>query len=148
MSSLVKDIQDEAVTYLAAVTALAGVPIIGRRQKNIVNDVAAAIQRLGVCIYVFPPLPLSFNSNNPGPYVEKLACRFRVHEHPAINQTLPDAYELVELLARHLDCKQFTAVDGLNPLWWAENPVTFEQDDNLVIFDLHALTSCGLTPRD
>ena len=43
MSSIVKTLQDEAVTYLGTVTDLAGIPIIGRRRKNIVNDVAAQI---------------------------------------------------------------------------------------------------------
>jgi len=146
VSSLVKQIQDEIVAHLSARAELAGVAIVGRRKNNIVNDVAAAIAKAGVCIYVFPALPLRFNSNNAGPYVDEFLVRVRIHEHPQLNRSLPDAYELVELVARMLDGKQYTAIAGLNPLYWSANPVTFEDDNTLVIFDLKAATSGGLVP--
>lgn len=144
---LCKDIQDEAVSYLTGLSNYTGVGIIGRRKNNVVSDIAAAIQKAGVCIFVFPGLPLKVNSQNPGPYVDTIELRFRIHEHPALNKTSVDAYALVELLLRDLDEKQFTAITGLNPLYWSERPVEYIADDNLVIFDVVALTSGGLTPR-
>jgi hypothetical protein len=146
MSALVKQIQDALVAYLAGRSELTGVSVLGRREKNIVNDVAAAIQRTGVCIYVFPALPVELNSNNPGPYCDKIEVRVRVHEHPQLNRSLPDAYELTELVVRLLDNQQFTAVAGLNPLFWDGRPVQPAEDENLVIFDVIAFTSCGFTP--
>lgn len=145
--SLCKDIQDAVVTLLAAAPELAGVSVLGRRKNNIVNDVAAAIQKCGVCLYVFPALPVELNSNNSGPVCERIEVRVRIHEHPQLNRSLPDAYELAEYVLRILNLHSFGTIAGLNPLYWAENPVQPAEDDALVIFDIVAFTSGSLEPR-
>lgn len=113
-STLAKDVQDAVTAYLAARTELALVPVIGRRRLNVISDIQAAIKRSGVCIYVFPALPIRINSNNPGPYVDELMIRCRAIEHPTLNTKGPDVYEVVELLLRLLDRKSFT-IENVNP---------------------------------
>lgn len=103
MSAICKDIQDAVTAYLAARSELTGVGVIGRRKNTIVSDIAAQVSKLGCCIYVFPALPVQVNSNNPGPHVDRLLVRCRAIEHPSLNRTGPDAYELTELLLRLLD---------------------------------------------
>lgn len=148
MSAICKDIQDAVTAYLAARAELTGVGVIGRRKNTIVSDIAAQINKLGSCIYVFPALPVQVNSNNPGPYVDKLLIRCRAIEHPSLNRTGPDAYELVELLLRLLDAAHFTAIESLQPLRFEAQPVQIVDDaEELIQFDVVAFTSCGLTPR-
>lgn len=147
-TTLAKGVQEEVASYLGDASDLIGVPIVSRRKLNIASDIAAAVQKLGVCLYVFPALPVKIGANAPGPYVDRLLVRVRVIEHPTLNTKGPDAYELVELLLRLLDNKQFTAIDGLNPLFFETTPVQpVEDSDELIQFDVVAFTSCGLTPR-
>jgi hypothetical protein len=146
--ALCKDVQDAVVAYLQAQADFAGVEIIGRRKANIVSDIAAAVGRLGVCIYVFPALPVVVNRNDPGPYIDRLSIRCRAIEHPTLNTSGPDCYELVELLLRYLTGKHLTTVEGLQPLWFDAGAVQIVDDaEQLVQHDVVALSSCGLTPR-
>lgn len=148
-STLAKDVQDAVTAYLGARDELIGVPVIGRRRLNIVSDIAAAITRAGVCVHVFPALPVRVNSNNPGPHVDRLLVRVRAIENPALNTKGPDAYEVVELLLRLLDGKHFTAIESVQPLYFDEAPVQLVDDsEQLVQWDVVCFTSGGLTPRE
>ena len=143
-STVAKDVQDAVVAYLGAREELALVPVLGRRRSNIVNDIQAAINRAGVCVYVFPALPVRLNANNPGPYVDELMVRCRAIEHPTLNVRGPDVYEVVELLLRLLDRKTF-AIPNCNPLWFDANPVQVaDEAAELVQWDVVAYTSTGL----
>lgn len=146
---LVTDIQEAVAAYLASRDELAGVPIVSRRKGNIVTDIAAAVNRAGVCVYVFPALLARLNSNNPGPYVDEILIRCRVIEHPVLNTKGPNSYEVVEYLVRLLDEKQLTISAGtLNPLRWPAAPVEVVDDaEELVQHDVVAATSFGLEPR-
>ena len=147
-STLAKTVQEAVADYLTACHDLVGVTVVSRRKNNIASDLAAVIGKAGVCLYVFPALPVKINSNNSGPYVDRLLVRVRAIEHPALNTKGPDAYELVELLLRLLDGKHFTAIESLNPLFFESSPVQpVDDSDELIQFDVVAFTSAGLTPR-
>lgn len=148
-TTLAKSVQEAVAEYLAACHDLIGVAVLSRRKANITSDIAAEIGKTGVCVYVFPALPVKINENNPGPYVDRLLVRVRVIEHPTLNTKGPDAYELTEIVLRLLDRKHFTAIESLNPLFYESTPVQpVDDSDQLIQFDVIAFTSAGLTPRD
>ncbi|MBC8011455.1 MAG: hypothetical protein H7067_15330 [Burkholderiales bacterium] len=144
---LSKLLQDTVVSHLTAIAALAGVPVVGRRKGIITNDIEAAVATIGACLYVFPALPVEVNPNLPGPYVSKLQIRVRAIEAPAINETLPDAYELAEAVLTGLHEANFAAVEGLegiNPVQCLSRPIEEIADDERIIFDVTFETSGGL----
>lgn len=148
-TTLAKSVQEAVAAYLETRHEFTGVPIVSVRKGNIASDLAAALNRGGVCLYVFPALPVRVNANNTGPYVDRLMIRVRALEHPTLNTKGPDAYELVELLLRTLDAKQFTAIESLQPLFFEANPVQpVDDSDELIQFDVVAYSSAGLTPRE
>jgi hypothetical protein len=147
MSILAKTLQDAVVAHLAALPALAGVPVVGRRKGVITSDIEAAVATIGACLYVFPALPVEVNPDLPGPYVTKLQIRVRAIEAPAINSTLPDAYELAEAVLTGLHEADFRAVaglDGINPVQCLSRPIEEIPDEERMIFDLTFETSVGL----
>jgi hypothetical protein len=147
-TTLAKSVQEAVAAYLAPRHEFLGVPVISIRKNNVAADLAAALNRAGVCLYVFPALPERVSANSTGPYVDRLQVRVRVIEHPTLNTKGPDAYELAELLLRALDCKQFTTIEGLQPLFFEANPVQLVDDsEELIQFDVVAYTSAGLQPR-
>lgn len=147
MSTVAKQLQDCAVAALAQGAEFAGVTILGRREKNIVDEIEAAVAQLGACVFVFPGLPVHFLDATP-PYAERYELRVRVIENPALNTTLPDAYELVEYVARRLFGQEWTAIQGMNPLVFAEGrPVAEVSDPERVIYDVIFQTSLGYLPR-
>jgi hypothetical protein len=101
-TTLAKAVQEAVADYLAGCHDLIGVSVVARRKANLTSDIAAVIGKAGVCLYVFPALPVRINTENPGPYVDRLLVRVRVIEHPTLNTKGPDAYELVEILLRLL----------------------------------------------
>ncbi|MFA6289941.1 MAG: hypothetical protein WC661_21365 [Opitutaceae bacterium] len=142
-----KTVQDAIVAYIGTLEDYAGVPVIGRRKGVITNDIEAELATLGACLYVFPALPKKINKNLPGPYVEKLQVRIRVIEAPSINSTLPDAYELAEMILVDLTELNLSAVEGLagiNPLEPLDTPIEEVPDDERVLFDITFETSVGL----
>jgi hypothetical protein len=146
--TLAKSVQEAVAAYLGERHEFVGVPVVSIRKNNVAADLAAALSRVGVCLYVFPALPVKVNANSTGPYVDRLEVRVRAIEHPTLNLKGPDAYELVELLLRALDAKQLTAVEGLQPLFFEASPVQPVQDnEDLIQFDVVAYSSCGLEPR-
>jgi hypothetical protein len=147
-TTLAKSVQEAVAAYLGERHEFVGVPIVAIRKSNVAADLAAALQKIGVCLYVFPALPVKVASNSPGPYVDRLMVRVRAIEHPGLNTKGPDAYELAELLLRTLDRKQFTAIEGLQPLFFETSPVQPVDDgDQFIQFDVVAFTSAGLEPR-
>ena len=149
MSTLSKTLQDAVVARLLTFEALAGVPVLGRRKGNITNDIDAALMTLGACLYVQPALSVEVNPNLPGPYVDRLQVRIRAIELPSINSTLPDAYELAEIVLTHLHEANFsgiTGLEGINPLTCLSRPIEEVADPEALFFDITFVTSVGLTP--
>ncbi len=146
-ATVAKAIQDCAVAALQAGAEFDGVPIIGRRKGNIVNDIESALAELGACIYVLPGLPVHFIDATP-PYADRYRLTVRCIEMPAINETLPDVFELVELVARRLFGQQWAGIEGMNPLvFTAGKPVDEIEQGERNVTDVIFETSLGFLPR-
>lgn len=89
-------LQEAARTRLAEDPAFAGVPVLSRSEGDIANDIQAAVDRLGICAYVFPPLPRRANANLPGPVFDAVELRVKVIENPVLNGTGKKAHALLE----------------------------------------------------
>jgi hypothetical protein len=146
-SQLVGPLQEFVFSKLTERASLSDVTVLMRQPGQIQDAVDAAIAQLAVCLYVFPPLLLTANANNPGPYFDRIQIRVRCIENPVLNATGLDAYQLVELAHWSLNGQQPTNVDGVNPLAPDPNSTREIDDPQLVIFDVLYNTSGGLTPR-
>lgn len=144
VSTLSKAIQDAIVAKLVTLSGLVGVSVIGRRRSVLSNDIQSGLSKLGVCLYVFPALPVQVNPNLPGPYVDRMEMRVRVIEMPDFNKSLPDAYELAELVLRGLHEWTPSGIAGINPLQCLAAPIEDVPDEEALIFDVKFQTSVGL----
>jgi hypothetical protein len=148
MPALSKQIQDAVTAYLAARVALEGVTVIGKRTADIVSDIDSAVGSAGgVCIYVFPALPIEVKPNIPGPYVSAFEIRIRCIEAANLNTSLPDCFELVEEVLTALHLKAFSEVAGLNLLSTRPKPVEEIADPERTIYDVVFHASAGYSPR-
>ena len=148
--SVATAIQLAAVAALQAGAEFSGVPILGRRETNIANDIEQAINELGgACVYVMPGTPKSFTIGAGAPYADRYELRIRCIENDTLNSTLPPVLVLVEYVLRRLFGQQWPeAVPGMNPLYPAEGqPVVQQPDDARLIWDVVLETSLGLLPR-
>jgi hypothetical protein len=147
--SVASAIQACAVADLAAGAELAGVPVLGRRETNIANDIEQAINELGgACIYVLPGLPISFLATPGSAYADKYQVRIRCIESDTLNATLPPVQVLVERVVRRLYGRQWTAIEGMNPLMPIEGQAVVQQpDSDRLIYDVIMETSLGFLPR-
>lgn len=156
--TIAKIIQDALVARFvrdgdgkSTLTDYLGVPVVGRRKGVITSDIEAAVATLGACIYVFPARVRRVNKNLPGPYAESVLVRFRVIENPALNETLPDAYELAEMLLvdfSEVDLRQVDGLAGINPLVPFDDGIEEQLDETNIIFDVTFETSVGLPASD
>ncbi len=146
--TIAKALQNCAVDWLQAGAEFQGEPIIGRRRSNIVNDIESAVAELGACIFVFPGLPVSF-LNTGAPTADRYQLRVRAIENPALNTSLPDVFELVELIVRRLYGKDFDAIGLRNPLVFPSggNAVADVGDPERLIYDVLFETDAGYLPR-
>jgi hypothetical protein len=147
-TTVAKALQNCAVAWLEAGAEFSGVPIIGRRRSNIVNDIEAAIAELGACIFVHPGLPVHFIDAGT-PVADRYQLRVRVIENPAINTALPDVFELVELVVRRLYGTDFPSIGVSNPLVFPQggNAVAEVSDAERLIYDVLFETDIGFLPR-
>lgn len=147
--TIAKDLQDASSAWLGAGAEFDGIPIVGRREKDIANDIQAAVAKLGICIYVFPGLPITVK-DVVGPYCDRYEQRMRVIEDVTLNTTKPDAYELTEYVIRRMHNQEFPdAIPGMNPFHAPESGklVTPIEDEALRIFDIRLETSLGYPGR-
>lgn len=145
--TLSKCLQEAVAAHLATLPGLVGVPILQRRRGNIQADIEAALGGLGACLYVQPALPVEVNPNLSGPYCSVLEVRVQCYEVPTLNTTLPDVYELAELVLTGLHEADVSAAEGLagaNPLQCSRRPIEDVPDPSAVIFELTFTTSVGL----
>ncbi|MBI5770833.1 MAG: hypothetical protein HZA93_23855 [Verrucomicrobia bacterium] len=145
-ATVAKALQDCVAADLAAGAEFTGVTILSRRKGTIAQDIEAALAEVGACIYVLPGLPLHFLDAQPL-VADRYEVRVRAIENPSLNATLPDAYELVELIARRLHGRDYTAIAGMAPLVFAERPIVEQSDPERIIHDVVFQTSLGLLPR-
>lgn len=124
------------------------VPVLGRRMTNIANDIDQAINELGgACVYVAPLLPLRFNLNLPGPYIDRGEIRVRCIENDTLNSTLPTVHELVEAVARDVTGLTIPNLPLTALLPPDERPVEQVPDDERLIYDVVFHTSGAYAPR-
>lgn len=90
---------------LEASALLPGIPLLYRREKEIENDIEAAINRLGACVYVLPVLPRRVTPGADFIFVEDGEVRVRVLENTVLNETGMDVYTLAERVALSLHGK-------------------------------------------
>jgi len=141
--------QAAAVARLLALGELRGVPVLERIRNDVANDIDAALNSLGVCLYVFPALPIAINPELPGPWVDQLEVRVRVFEVPELNTTgLPNAYEIVEyvLAGLHHHCPRLVD-QAENPFVARTTPVADVSDDEATIFDVTFTVAAGIQLR-
>jgi hypothetical protein len=124
------------------------VPVIGRRETNIQSDIDQAINELGgACIYVVPMLPLKFNVNLPGPFIDLAEIRIRCIENDTLNTALPSVYELVEAVVRDV-CNLTLGTLPLSQLAPAEpRPVEPVYDTERLIQDVIFHVNGSYAPR-
>lgn len=141
--------QEALVAYLKTRQCFDGITILGKKKGVITNEIDTAVADLGgACIYVLPGKPVKVNPNLPGPYADQYELRIRCIENPALNSTLPTAYELYEFALR--ECNGIgLQIDAITcPLWPAENNGDEQPDPERVIIDAIFYCSLGLPPRE
>lgn len=114
----------------------AGVQVIARVEKDLVNDIQSALAKLGLCIYVLPTLPLRAMRTETGLiFFESAEVRVRIIENPTLNKTGFDAWDVCEAVA--------TTLQGSNPgdflacpLGLASTPVDLVEDPDTRVMDL------------
>ena len=131
--SVVRDVQDKVTGRLAGQAAFGGITVMNRLKNDVVNDIEAEVQRIGITIFVFPPIPRGANPELPGPVFNRMEFRIRVIENPLLNQTSLDAYEAVEQVLRTLH-NWSPGMEELGYLFVADPPVEDNSAEE-VIFD-------------
>jgi len=110
--------------------------ILARREKEIVSDIDAALAKLGICLYVMPPMPKRATRTYNGIiFFESTELRIRVIEQPQINGLQFDAWDALEQV--------IIALQGINPggifaapLGLMQHPVENVEDKTTRIFDV------------
>lgn len=100
-----------------------GLKIVGRREKEVANDIEAGLAKLGICLYVLPPIPMrATRTQNAIVFIESSELRVRIIEQPTLNLTGFDVWSSFEQVA--------LALQGTNPgdlfnapIGLAEHPV-------------------------
>lgn len=145
--TIARQLQKAVVQLLQALPALDGLPVIGSKRASVASQVDEALGARGLCLYVFPGLPVDVNPNLPGPYADQVEIRVRVYENEELNNTELDAYQVAELALTGLHeslLATFPGLEGANPIQCLARPITDVSDDTAVMFDLTFRTSVGL----
>ena len=131
--STIRAAQEAITSRLSGQAVFQGLTVMNRIKNDVVNDIEAEVQRIGMTIFVFPPTPGGANANLPGPQFSRMDFRIRVIENPLLNQLSLDAYEAVEQVMRFVhdwDPK----VTGIGRLFIHETP--FEDNSaEEIVFD-------------
>ncbi len=114
----------------------AGFAILARREKEVANDVEAALAKQGICLYVMMPMPKrATRTQNTIVFFESAECRIRVIEQPELNTTDFDGWDALEQV--------IIALQGINPggifaapLGLMQHPVENVEDKTTRIFDV------------
>jgi len=147
------DIQGKVATLLAAEGALPvrgfivpvpkdqsapepGLPIIKRRDKELVSEIEMAANQFGICLHVMPPLPTHFLQGNPFVFYDHAEIRVRILEFTQLNASGVDGYELLDAIGLALHWQ--TTLDGMlaHPLQLAARPQEMVEDKEKRIIDV------------
>ena len=124
----------------------AGLEIVARREKEVTNDIEAALGKLGICLYVMPPMPRrATRTENEIVFFESAELRCRVIEQPQLNRSGFDAWDAMEQV--------ILAIQGTNPndlfaapLTLAAHPVDLVEDKTTRVFDVLFDSAFQLNP--
>lgn len=131
------DIQTALCAALKAHTGFpAQLAIIARREKEVENDIDAALAKQGICIYVMMPMPKrATRTQNDIVFFESAECRIRVIEQPKLNTSDFDGWDALEQV--------IIALQGINPagifaapLGLMQHPIENVEDKTTRIFDV------------
>ena len=140
----------------AKLQAHPGVPaqmkIIAREEKDVENDILAAVAKLGICLYVMPLLPLRcLPTENNIIFFESVEIRVRVIEDPLLAKRLGfGVYD--GMAATMLALQGFSPLDANGeplfaaPLGLAATPVSFVEDEETRIADVIFNVALQLQP--
>jgi len=135
--SRLSDTQKALAEALKAHTGFpAALAILARREKEVANDIEAAIEQQGICIYVMMPMPKrATRTQNDIVFFESAECRIRVIERPKLNLGEFDGWDAMEQV--------ILALQGINPdgifaapLGLMQHPVENVEDKTTRIFDV------------
>lgn len=129
------DIQAAVVSRLEACSEFRGVPVLQRLKGNVLNDITAKLNQLGICVFVFPPLPSRTNPNIQGPYIDEAEIVVQVLEKQILNQTSENAYTLTEAIMRRLHLWEVNA-ERAGKLVIDERPMKDRSKADLLVFDI------------
>ncbi|GEM_PF-4940357 len=132
----ISDLATGAVELLKTQGALrADVPILFRRPREKANEIAAAVAKQTLGIYVMPPFPTRAMQGVPFVFYEGAELRVRIIEQPALNSTGADAYDLCDDVALALHWKNPGGMLA-HPLMLAPRPVELIEDPQTRILDV------------
>lgn len=150
-SIIVRPLQEAITAYLSGladlqVDAVLAVPVLTRLEKNITNDIQAAVNSIGICVEVWPPLFDDVRQSANGFFAESIITRLRIIDDPVVNETPFDSAAVMELLIYHLHLWD-SGVSGITILCAATNPIRFIESPDAVILDLFFQCSGGFAVR-
>lgn len=110
--------------------------VIARRSHAVANNIEAALGKLGICLYVLPPMPKRATRTECAiVFLESVEIRIRIIEQPQLNLTGTDAWDAMEQV--------ILAIQGTNPgalfacpLTLSSRPVEDAEDKTTRVFDV------------
>lgn len=123
-----------------------GLSVLIRKDKDIESDIAAALNKIGGCLYILPVLPRRVSVGYDEIFVEDGEIRVRLLVMPTTNKTGMDVYELM--------AQTMLALHGKNPgsllvepmTLRKDNPVEFIEDPEAAVFDILYTSTFDLKP--
>ena len=137
--------QEEIAAVLKAHPGFpAQLDIIARREKDIASEIESKLGKLGICLWVMPPLPKSaIRTQNEIVFFDRVECRIRIIEQPQLNSSKFGAWDAMEQV--------IVALQGINPndifavpLGLSERPVDLIEDKTTRVFDIDFETAFQL----
>ena len=124
----------------------AKIQIIARREKTLENDIAAALGKIGICLFVMPPMPKHAERTlSEIVFFGKVEQRIRIIEQPKVNTTKFDAWDAAEQVIFALQAVSPSEL-FTTPLFLDEHPITAVEDKDTRVFDVIFTTAFELNP--
>jgi len=142
-------VQDAVFAALQAEPLLAGIPGIERKEKELQNDINAALQQLkGICYSVPPPLPLRATRGAKIVWFPEAEISVMLAEQPKLNKFPLNIWRLQQIVAVALHNKFFPGVLASNcPLLIAETPFVVMRDETKRVVIVKFTGQFGFPPN-
>lgn len=137
MSSTIQ-IQKAVADVLRSISGFpADLRVVEKRDKDVEKEIQAALARLGICLYVFPPVPTSARASQGSSvaFFDGSELVVQIVEAWPLNKTGLDCWGAMDKIVCAL---HWNTLFGLlpYPLELATPPVRVHQDDKVRIFDV------------